>query len=576
MAYAERVPSPKGDYYRGRYKDADKRWVSVRDERGRVIRYRARLEAEQAAEDRESDVRNGRDVPGGEQERGEAEEAGEGVLFEDWANEWYAGLDLAPSTMANRRRHLEDHLIPFFGEELLEKIDAAMIGRWERYERAPKEGKPGASRVSVRTWRGTLHTCLEDAVPRYIEVNPAHRKANRGKRAGKGTGRGPEKPVATPLEILLTAERMSALSGRDDEFVMVETAFWAALRLGETIGLEREYLRPKGLRVEWQLYELELPPDEDRSAEALAVRAEAPGGMLRCPPKDDSYGDIVLAPFMTRMLREFAASRPARPCPCHGRAYLFRGLGRPRGVRPPAGAVTVAQVAMIAGVSKTTVSNVLTGRPGTSEATRRRVEEVAAATGYAHYRAPADPAWHWRRSSYEGLFAAASSGWLPPKAPMPRRPVPLLAGAWPGTRVRGRNAGARADWCWLPLVAGLTPHLGRHSVKTLMEEKRIPEIMSETQLRHDIPGVSAVYRHVTPPMKAELAAMMAEEHEKALDARLEISHGSSVPVLDRMLRERLESRRPRLAVPRISPEMAEGVLPFPASTPSDQRRGDRI
>ncbi|HMG62279.1 MAG TPA: helix-turn-helix domain-containing protein, partial [Streptosporangiaceae bacterium] len=474
MAYAEKVPSPKGDYWRGRYKDAAGRWVSVRDANGGVVRFAKQIEAERAAEDRESDVRNKRAPVGAE--RGD-------VTFEAWANDWYAGLDLAASTMANRRRHLQDHLLPYFGAELLPAVDAAMIGRWERHERAE-----GASRVSIATWRGTLHTCLEDAVPRHLEVNPARQKANRGKRAGKGKGRGPEKPFATPLEVLLIAERMSVLTGRDDEFVMAETAFWAALRLGETVGLEREFLRPKGLRVESQVYEVELPPGGDLSEEAQALRAEAPGGLLRCPPKDDSYGDVILAPFMTRMLRGFASSRPAAPCPCHGKAYVFRGLGRPRGARRPAGAVTAAEVAAIAGVSQTTVSNVLTGHGGTSEATRRRVEEVAAAAGYVRHRAAADPAWHWRRSSFEGLFSAAASALLPPKAPMPQRPVPL-AGEWPGTRVRGRNAQGRAEWCWMPLVPDLTPHLLRHSVKTLMEEKRIPEIMSETQLRHDIPGV---------------------------------------------------------------------------------------
>jgi vacuolar-type H+-ATPase subunit C/Vma6 len=124
----------------------------------------------------------------------------------------------------------------------------------------------------------------------------------------------------------------------------------------------------------------------------------------------------------------------------------------------------------------------------------------------------------------------------------------------------------------------MTPHGTRHSVKTLMEEQRIPEILSETHLRHDIPGVSAVYRHVTDAMRGELIEMMTREWEAALDARMEMSPGSSVAVVDALLRARAEARKLRIAVldPREPPETSEAVLPFRGRTASDQRRGDRI
>src|SRR3954466_12764905 len=44
--------------------------------------------------------------------------------------------------------------------------------------------------------------------------------------------------------------------------------------------------------------------------------------------------------------------------------------------------VTIAQVAEEAGVSAMTVSNVINGKPGASEETRRRVLQVAARLGY--------------------------------------------------------------------------------------------------------------------------------------------------------------------------------------------------
>lgn len=560
MAYAEKVPSPRGDYWRGRYKDAAGSWVTVRDEQGDVIRFALKQDAEHAAEDSQSDVRNGRVIkPPSE------------ITFAEWSGEWYGGLNLAWSTMAGRRRHLDDHLVPFFGTERLADIDEAMIGRWEMRER-----RRGSAPASIATWRGTLHTCLEDAVPKHIGQNPARRKGNRGKRAGKGKGRGPEKPFTDALGVLLISERMAILTGQDQEFVMGQASFWAALRLGELVGFEREYLRPKGLRVESQLHQLDLQrAAADESEVAAAMRAEAPAGLLRCPPKDNSFGDVILAPFMTAMLRGFAASWPARKCPCHGCAYLFRGFGVPAGGRVPDGTVTMSDVAAIAGVSATTARKALTGAGRVSEAVRRRVGETAAATGFTRRTVAADPAWHWRSSAFEGLVKAAATGELPPAAPLARRPVPL-GGEWPGTRLRGPGAIRRATVRWEPVAPGLTPHLlARHSMRTLMEEKRIPHIMSETHLRHDIPGVSGAYRHVTDNMKSELAAMMAAEHERALDARLGMSPRSPVAILDAMLLERAEARKPK-AVPRISPENVEAVLPFPAVTRDELRRSRNV
>jgi integrase len=546
MAFAQRVKSPKGSYWTARYQDPSGSWVSVRDERARVIRYDGKRAAEKAAGDAESAVRGGkwRDPRAG------------AVLFADWADEWYDSYDLAESTHASRRRHLENHLLPFFGETPLRDITPAMILRWKRKEKAA-----GASDGSIRTWHGTLHLILEDAVPRHIAENPATRKRGRGRRSGRGTSssRAPERVITGPLGILLIAERAAILTGQDQEFVMIQALFWEALRLGECIGLEKPYVRPRNrpgtLRVEWQLHEVD-------------------GRLVRCPPKDDSRGTPEMPPFMLALLEGHLRRNPPQPCPCHGQAYVFRGAGSaaPRWNKP------LHELAVVLGVSQTVVQSAMGGRGRVGAETRRQVLKAAEVLGYRKEVPGGGQAWHWRRSAFEGLFTAAASGWHPPKAPMPRRPV-LTRGEWPGERVQGRNAEARAEMCWLPVAEGMTPHGTRHSIKTLLEERRIPEILSEAHMRHDIPGVSAVYRHVTPAMRGELAEMMTAEWDAALDARLELSPRSPVAVLDGLLRERSEGRRLRLADPivtRISPEAPEAVLPFWGRTASDQRRGDRI
>ena len=79
-----------------------------------------------------------------------------------------------------------------------------------------------------------------------------------------------------------------------------------------------------------------------------------------------------------------------------------------------------------------------------------------------------------------------------------------------------------------------------------MEEARIPEVLSEERLRHEIPGISGAYRHVTPAMRRELTEAMTAAWGEALDARLAMSERSPVTVLGALLRGRLESRKPHL------------------------------
>jgi hypothetical protein len=561
MGYTEKTPSPKGDYWRARYRAPDGAYLTVQGEDHKPARFATEKEAKRAVDDAESDLRN---------KRWKDPRAG-AVTFEEWAAEWYASLDVADSTMVNYRRHLEDHLLPFFGKYPLDQINAALIRKWERSEKAA-----GYALGSIRTWRGTLHNILGDAVPGQIGVNPATRKRGKGRRSGTGRksagSRGPEMPVATPLAMLLTAERLSILTGRDDEFVMVQTGFWHALRLGETVGLERPFVRPRTLRVEWQLYEISPGDDE-------TIRAAAPGGMLRCPPKDDSYGTLDTPPFLRPVLSAHIGRARLEACPCHGSVCLFRGYGAPR----TRGNMPMSALAQAAGVSQTVVQTALGGKGRISETVRRDVLKAAKALGYERASAAGEPAHHWRRSSFEELFRAAVTGKLPEsrpgrgREPLPERGVPL-AGEWPGARVRGPYAERRAEWCWLPVaegLEGLTPHGWRHSWKTWAEENRIPEVMSESVLRHEIPGVSGVYRHVTPGMRAELAAAETAAHEAALDARLEMSESSSVEALDRILRERLEGRKLRLAEPespKNPPETDQAVLPFERSTASDLRK----
>lgn len=501
MAFAEN----RGAYWRGRYKVAVGKYATVSNPDGSTKRFRTKREAEQAANDEEAKARAGtwRDPSAGR------------ITFGEYASRWYAAQDLAASTLQNYRRHIEEHLLPTFGDKAMAEILAPDVAAWERRERAV----PYAP-ASVKTWRGTLHLILADAVEEgLISVNPATKRRGRGKREGRSRNRGPEKVIASPLDVLLIAERAAMLSGRDDEFVAVVLMAYTGMRWGEIVGLETKYVRSDSLRVEWQLYELDT------------------GEFHRCAPKDESRRTIDLPEWLFSLLSSLAVQRTQKPCDCHANTYVFSGH------RPANGAVRghgpkLVDVARRAGVSTGTVSNVL-NRPDTvPEATRVKVRAAITDLGYVWGGTMGELAAHWRRTGFATwLFQPAVTGRYPRKAPQEPHPVPILADPWPGVPARGRGAAARADACWTPIAPGLTPHGLRHTHKTLMSELGIPPKLMDERMGHEDGSVQARYSHITPSMRGRLLDGLTGLWDDALNVRRTMAPGSPVALLDRLLRE---------------------------------------
>ncbi|MEU3772016.1 LacI family DNA-binding transcriptional regulator [Streptomyces sp. NPDC032472] len=502
MGFAEN----RGEYWRGRYKIAPGKYGTVADEYGKTIRFRTKRAAEKAAAvEEEKALTASRATAAPEPER---------ITFGDYASRWYEGQDLAASTMQNYRRHIEEHLLPQFEDAIVSEITKGEIDAWERSER-----ERGYAASSIKTWRGTLHLILADAVDEELrESNPATRRRGRGKRAGRSRSRGPEKVVTSALGVLLIAERAALLSGRDDEFVGVVLKGYTGMRWGEVVGLETEFIRPAAVRVEHQLYELDS------------------GELHRCPPKDDSYRTIDSPGWLSNLLAGQIARAGERPCECHGRRYLFSGHAAANGAARRPGA-KLADVARAAGVSTGTVSNVL-NRPGSvAEATRAVVEKAMADLGYVRAWASGENAAHWRRNGFATwLFHPAVTGWYPKKSPQEARPVPLIAEPWPGIPARGRGAAGRAEASWVPIAPGLTPHGLRHSHKTMMDELRTPPKLMDERMGHEDGSVQARYSHITPEMRRELLRGLTEMWEGALAVRRRMSPGSPVAVLDALLR----------------------------------------
>ncbi|MFI9720748.1 LacI family DNA-binding transcriptional regulator [Streptomyces sp. NPDC052396] len=504
MGYGEK----RLGYYRGRY------WIgpgvlrTVVDASGKTVRFATKREAAKAANDREAQVRQGVPVETPAKKPAKAQ-----VTFGDFVNRWYAGQDLAASTMQNYKRHIEEHLLPEFEHRVMEEIDRADIEAWVKKERTLYAAS------SVKTWRSTMHLVFADAVDEgVLNSNPAARRRGRGKRAGRSRNRGPEKAITDPLGVLLVAERAALLSGRDDEFVAVVHKGYTGKRWGELVGLETQFCRPTSFRVEWQLYELDT------------------GELHRCPPKDDSFRTVDSPAFLSALVAEHIARTKPKPCPCHGLTYVYRGYGAANGTVRHQG-VKLADVARRAEVSTGTVSNVLNRPEAVREETRVKVEIAIAELGYVRGGVSGETAAHWRRSGFATwLFQPATTGWYPKKAPQDAHPVPLLATPWPGIPARGRNASERAEACWVPVVRGLTPHGLRHSHKAMMEELGTPPKLMDERLGHEDGSVQARYSHVTRGMRERLMRGLTELWEASLEARAAMCPRSPVAVLDALLK----------------------------------------
>ncbi|MFD9657595.1 LacI family DNA-binding transcriptional regulator [Streptomyces mirabilis] len=501
MGYAESL----GSYWRGRYKLAPGKYATVRDADGDAIRFRTKAAAKKAADAEEAKLL-----------AGTKKAPRERITFGAYVNRWYAAQDLAASTMQNYRRHIEEHLLPAFEDSAVADILSTDIAAWEKHERAV----PYAA-SSVKTWRATLHLILADAVDEGLrDSNPATKRRGRGKRAGRSRNRGPEKAVTTALGILLLAERMALLSGRDDEFVAGIVKGYTGMRWGEIVGLEPEFVRPKSIRVEWQLYELDT------------------GELHRCPPKDDSYRDIDTPGFLASLLASHIARTRSKPCECHGLAYVFRGHGSANGSASRPGAKLV-DVARRSGVSTGTVSNVLNRPDAVAEPTRLKVLEAVSDLGYIRNAASGELAAHWRRSGFATwLFRPAATGRYPGRGSQVERPVPVVAEPWPGIPARGRGAAKRAEVCWVPIAPGLTPHGLRHTHKTLMREVGTPPKLMDERMGHEDGSVQSRYDHITPGMRQALMTALTGMWEEALDARRTMSLGSPVAALDALLKAR--------------------------------------
>ena len=436
----------------------------------------------------------------------------------EWIDRWLAMQDVGISTVDQREYLIRRFIRPAWGASPLHSLSTEEITRWENSLPA----RAGISQRTAGAARTLLGTILGDAAatkPPLIPYNPALRPRNRGRRTGRRLQRSPQRTWATPLEALLLAERAALLTGRDEDFTMILTIGYTGLRWGETIGLERDYLRPGEIHVEWQLRELN-------------------GRFHRLPPKDDSYRSpnwepclpVDLPPFLANLITRQIQAHPHPPCGC---AAQHGGSGRYVFLGPDGGHYRRSNYAR------------RVFRPacdGRHEAANGRPAKLVIADTTTWPGIPV-AAWPPAQPTIGADPASAdlTSNYAPPRG----RGIPAIPDDTPLA-------------CWLPIKPGLTVHGLRHGHKTWMAEDGIPEILAEQRLGHEVPGMRGLYAHASARMRDDLKHALQARWEDSLRERAAICPRSPMPLLDELLAPlRGGNREPaRQPTPHITPREA--------------------
>ena len=510
MSYAEK----RGNLWRARWRGPG---GTLESKPG----FRTRKDAENYGRDQEAAIRNNTYID---------PRAGR-ITLTEWVNKWFPALDLELNTLSTYRYTIEVHILPAFGDRPLRslELEPEAIALWEKQIVAR-----GYTRRTAREARSTLATILADAIPRYIQSNPAARKRGKGRKGQQRIERAEkaEKTWATALEVLLFAERCSVLSGTDTDFVMVITMAYTGMRWSEAIGLPPDCVHGQTMDIAWKLYELD-------------------GRFYRGRPKDGSIRTVDVPPFLEELLAWHLGANTGRKCTCGnteppwcpGHEYVFLGAQSghfrrssyaARMVRPAADGWYPGRRGQHAGEPSPVLVDMSTPWPGAplppwpparpgvpfTPPTGRGIRRLAGKEGNG--RCPACDRTVLLRS--DGLIIGHKTGGTrcPGSGQEPAEPVPVAS--------------------WLPLRAGLTPHGLRHGHQTWLDELGVRYVLQSERMGHEVPGMRGIYSHITPGMREDLTARLQEFWEASLHERARIATRSPVGVLDALLKSFREAR----------------------------------
>lgn len=414
--------------------------------------------------------------------------SGPKTLLEEWIDVWTGMLDdLEPTTVAKYRYLVESLILPEFQGRQIGSLTFEEIEAWDRAipARISARGRPYAPSVA-RMARSLLITILGDAVHAgRLDRNPAERRKGRRGRV-RARGRAPARSrqqstsnVITPFQALCLAERCALLSGRDIDFVMNVFAAWTGVRWGELMAVEG-----------WESDDSPLQIAKDGiSTYAVDWQLRELGGVVRkAPPKDGSFRVLDLPPFLAELM-QWAMDNRRTTCHC----LLVDGRAACKG-------------------DDLTEPNYLFLGPSGG---------------------------HPRRSNYADRYITPAAEGLYPARKGTRRPVYVTAEPWPGLPIRKGNRKVKAvdiaEATWPNLTGKFKPHDDRHTHATWLDAANLHKVIQMDRRGHAMPGMDAVYNHITLEMRQRLCDALEGLWLQAVTQRHERAPRSSVLILDQII-----------------------------------------
>lgn len=248
--------------------------------------------------------------------------AGDEILFREWAEQWLAGLDLAPESEYGYRKRIRARLNPRWGDLPLSHITTTAYLAWEKTTRGEVSKRYAGQLAQL------FRMMMDDAVthqPPYLKTSPVPVKNRR-----RGRHQPPPADEVSELsveQVALMAENARVIWGLSG-YVFVLLKAFCGLRQGEMYGLRREWCYPywpesdpgwpdnpagkvverkrqkavrdryrnmPALRVQWQ-HQYVTPPDGGNRVPALTL------------PKYHSIRNLVLPQFLADLLVELLSS----------------------------------------------------------------------------------------------------------------------------------------------------------------------------------------------------------------------------------------------------------------------------
>ena len=94
---------------------------------------------------------------------------------------------------------------------------------------------------------------------------------------------------------------------------------------------------------------------------------------------------------------------------------------------------------------------------------------------------------------------------------------------------RKTTAADIAEGTWPNLTGKFKPHDDRHSHATWLDDANLRKVIQMDRRGHAMPGMDAVYNHVTPAMRQRLRDVLEELWRTAVAQRRALAPRSAVP-----------------------------------------------